>query len=196
MASSSHVATFVAIARFVGIVFPALYCGVTCDYSFTFVQPIVDHAPNQKVMAKQWYYGYRTGPLWVPPLVAPGTFSNLFLAYIAKDPFQQNFYLAAAMGIFSILPITFLYMEPGINGAAKWKTQTLLKDEGFSLPETTIFMPSARKHGGTQASRRWAEKTDMKELILHWRFINNFRWVIGGIAAVLSGYATLSQLAV
>lgn len=45
-------------------------------------------------------------------------------------------------------------IEPGINGAAKWKTPTLLNDEGFSLPETTIFMPSARKHGGTQASRR------------------------------------------
>lgn len=137
-----------------------------------------------------------SGPLWVPPLIAPGTFSNLFLAFMAHGNFQRNVYLAAAMCIFSILPITFLYMEPGINGAAKWKTQTLLRDEGFSLPETTIFMPSARKHGGTQASRRWAEKTDMKELVLFWRYVNNFRWVIGGIAAVLSGYATLSQLPV
>ncbi|EME47276.1 hypothetical protein DOTSEDRAFT_69272 [Dothistroma septosporum NZE10] len=105
-------------------------------------------------------------------------------------------YLGAALTISSILPITFLYMEPGINGAAKWKTETLLNGEGFSLPETSIFMPSARKHRGTQTYRRWAEKTDMKELIPFWRYVNNFRRVIGGIAAAFSGYATLSQLPV
>jgi len=143
-------------------------------------------------MAKQWLHGYQYGPLWVPPLVGPGTLANVFLAYLAQSSFQRNVYIAAALGIFSILPITFLYMEPGINGASKWKVQMLLKDEGFSMPDTTVWWPSAHRHGSTQASRRWAEKTDMKELILFWRKVNNVRWVIAGLAAAASGWATFA----
>ena len=164
--------------------------GFTASDSLTFVQPIVTHAPNQKIMAKQWYHGYSYGPSWVPPLVAPGTLSNVYLALTSSDPLQRNIYIAAATVIFSILPMTFFYMEPGINGASKWKVQSLLKDEGFSLPETTILVPSSVKHGSTQNSRRWAEKTDMQDLIRFWQTVNNVRWVIGGLAAALSGYAT------
>ena len=141
-------------------------------------------------MAKQWYHGYSYGPYWVPPLIAPGTLSNLYLALLASDTISRNCYIAAAFSIFSILPITFFYMEPGINGASKWKVQSLLKDEGFKLPDTTIFLPSSVKHGSTQASRRWADDTDMKELIKFWQSVNNVRWVIAGVATVLSGYAT------
>ena len=164
--------------------------GFTASDSLTFVQPIVTHAPNQKTMAKQWYHGYSYGPSWVPPLVAPGTLSNLYLALVASHPVKRNCYLAAAIGIFSILPITFFYMEPGINGASKWKVQSLLKDEGFSMPDTTIYMPSSVKHGSTHASRKWADGAEMKELIKFWQSVNNVRWVIGGVAAMLSGYAT------
>jgi len=144
-------------------------------------------------MARQWLHGYQYGPLWVPPLVGPGTIANVFLAYIATTSFERNLYIAAAAGIFSILPITFFYMEPGINGASKWKVQMLLKDEGFSMPDTTIYFPHAHRHGSTQASKRWAEKTDMKELILFWAKVNNFRWAIAFVAAALSGYATFRQ---
>lgn len=151
--------------------------GFTASDSTTFVQPIVTHAPNQKIMAKQWYHGYSYGPYWVPPLVAPGTLSNVYLALLETDTGKRNLYIAAAVAIFSILPITFFYMEPGINGASKWKVQSLLKDEGFSLPVTSIFMPSSVKHGSTQASRRWADNSDMKDLIKFWQAINNVRWV-------------------
>lgn len=167
--------------------------GFTISDSATFVMPIITHAPNQKIMAKQWYHGYSYGPYWVPPLVAPGTLSNVYLALMASDIVQRNCYIAAALGIFSILPITFFYMEPGINGATKWKVQSLLKDEGCSMPETTIYAPSSVKHGGTQASRRWADRTDMKDLIKFWQWVNNVRWMIGGAAAMLSGYATCAM---
>lgn len=143
-------------------------------------------------MAKQWLQGYQYGPLWVPPLIGPGTLANTFLAYTASTVTQRNLYIAAAISIFSILPITFFYMEPGINGASKWKVQTLLKDEEFKMEDTTIYYPSAHRHGSTQSSRRWAEQTDMKDLILFWRSVNNWRWVIAGVAAGLSGYATFS----
>ncbi|KAK4546453.1 hypothetical protein LTR36_002130 [Oleoguttula mirabilis] len=145
-------------------------------------------------MAKQWLHGYQYGPLWVPPLIAPATAANALLAYLAETPMQRWMYVAAALSIFSILPITFLYMEPGINGAAKWKVQTLLKDEGFVMRDTTVYFPSAHRHGSTRASRAWAEKTDMRELILFWRRVNNVRWVIAGLAAAASGYATFSGL--
>lgn len=127
-------------------------------------------------------------------MVMPGTFSNLYLAYLsASDVVKRNCYIAAALGIFSILPITFFYMEPGINGASKWKVQSLLKSDGFSMPDTKIYMPSSRKHGGTQESREWAEGTGMKDLIKFWQKVNNVRWVIGGVAALLSGYATFAS---
>lgn len=101
-------------------------------------------------------------------------------------------YTAAALAIFCIAPITFLYMEPGINGAAKWKTQQLLKNEGFRLPETQVWAPSAWKHGGTMSSRRWAESTSMKELVLSWQRVNNWRAVLGLSAAFLSGWASFA----
>lgn len=142
-------------------------------------------------MARMWYHGYSYGPYWVPSIVGPGTLTNVYLAMTSPDSTRRSFHLAAAIGIFSILPITFFYMEPGINGACKWKAETLLKDvEGFHMPQTSIFAPSSVKHGSTQASRRWAEETDMKELILFWQRVNNVRWMIGGAAAMLSGYAT------
>lgn len=106
---------------------------------------------------------------------------------------KRDLYLIAAAGIFSILPITFFFMEPNINGACKWKVQSLLRDEGFSMPETTILMPSSRKHGGSRAARAWADRADMKDLIRFWRKVNNFRWVIGGVAAMLSGFASLAM---
>lgn len=122
----------------------------------------------------------------------PGTLSNAYLALIASSVEKRNLYIAAALGIFSILPITFFYMEPGINGATKWKVQSLLKDEGFDMPETTIYAPSSVKHGSTQASRRWAENSSMKDLIIFWQSVNNVRWVVAGVAAMVSGYATFS----
>lgn len=167
--------------------------GFTASDSFTFVQPIITHAPNQKIMAKQWLHGYQYGPYWVPPLVAPGTLANVYLALKSQDPSIRGLYIMAAIGIFSILPITFFYMEPGINGACKWKVQSLLKDEGFSLPETSVFVPSSVKHGSTQESRRWAEGSEMKALIQFWQRVNNVRWVIAGAAAVLSGFASLAR---
>ena len=198
------------LTRFIGIVAPSLYCGNTAQYSayrnrltllaepgftasdsLTFVQPILSHAPNQKVMAKQWLHGYQYGPYWVPPLIAPATLANLYLALGSQDLVKRGMYVVAAMGIFSILPITFFYMEPGINGACKWKVQSLLKEEGFSMPETSVFVPSSVKHGSTAASRRWADGSEMGELIQFWRRVNNLRWIIAGFAAVCSGMATL-----
>lgn len=161
--------------------------------SFLMVDPVTNHAPNQKIMAKQWFQAYQLGPKWVPPLLMPGTLSNVVLAYSAQTVLQRYLYILAAIGVFSIAPITFLYMEPGINGACKWRAQMLLKDEKFILPETGIWHPLAHGQGGTDKMRRWAEGSDMKTLVLAWRRINDVRWVIGGIAAVLSGLATFSH---
>jgi hypothetical protein len=169
--------------------------GFTLSDSFTFVQPIVEFAPDAKTMARQWLRGYQYGPIWVPPLVMPGTAANVFLALSSTDMKLKYCYALAAACIFAIAPITFLYMEPGINGALKWKVQSLLKEEGFHMKDTKIWLPHAHRHGSTQASRRWAERTEIKELILFWRHVNNFRWMLGGVAAALSGWATLSQVA-
>lgn len=143
-------------------------------------------------MAAQWLHGYQYGPSWVPPLIAPGTLSNLLLAYVCSDELRRTVYLTAALGIFSILPMTFFYMEPGINGASKWKAQSLLKDQGVVMQETSLLMPSSRKHGSTLSSRRWAERSDMRDLIKFWQAVNNVRWVVGAVAAMASGYASFA----
>ncbi|KAL1837345.1 hypothetical protein VTJ49DRAFT_3973 [Mycothermus thermophilus] len=87
---------------------------------------------NQWNLARQWYILYRQGPRWVPPIVLSGTLSNLYLYFFApnKQPsphIRHSLLAAAALLTFSILPITFFYFEPGINGACKRKYGQLSK---------------------------------------------------------------------
>ena len=88
------------------------------------------HAPP-KLLAKQWLQAYQFAPVFVAPLILLGASSNALLAYFAADsPSYASFlYAAAAFAIASIIPYTALYMEPGVNGAGKWKAQELLRDE-------------------------------------------------------------------
>jgi hypothetical protein len=94
------------------------------------------------------------------------------------------------MGIWSIIPYTLLYMEPGINGSGKWKAQTLLKDEGLDMEENGRGLPDVMKHTGTPEARSWAEGKEMKEVVQTWSDINGWRWVVVGVAAVASGAAS------
>ena len=88
------------------------------------------------------------------------------------------------------MPLTLLYMEPGINGAAKWKVQELLRDEGFQLKENTRFMPRVDRQTARESARRWAEKTDMREIVTIWGKINRWRWVMTAIGIAASAHAT------
>lgn len=81
-------------------------------------------------------------------------------------------------------------MEPGINGAGKWKAQSLLKDEGVIMEENANIMPDVRKHTATHEARKWAEEVEMKDIVQRWNEINWWRWVITSIAAVASGAAS------
>jgi hypothetical protein len=156
-----------------------------------FMHEIADHAPA-KVMAKQWLQMYQKGPYWVLPTVLGGTVSNAILAYLATQSSQRVAYVLAAASIWSILPMTFLYFEPGINGACKWKVESILKDEGFSMPESTrILPPSTVKHSATESAKKWAARTSLKELVEFWGKVNHVRWVVALAAAAASGYATL-----
>jgi hypothetical protein len=92
----------------------------------------------------------------------------------------------AAVGIGSIIPYTLLYMEPGVNGAGKWKAESLLKDEGVKMEDGQ----GVNKHTATAAARQWAEGQEMKDIVQRWSEINGWRWVITGAAAVASGLAT------
>jgi hypothetical protein len=80
-------------------------------------------------------------------------------------------YVVAALAIASIIPYTALYMEPGVNGAGKWKVQESLRDEGFQL-----------KAAG-------AEKVVMKTIAKKWVTTNSWRYVITGFAMAVSAIA-------
>jgi len=89
-----------------------------------------------------------------------------------------------------ILPVTLLFFEPGINGACKWKVQSLLRDEGFEMPEGN-GRPSPFLHTASESSRQWADKSEMKDLVATWGTVNHGRWALGILAAAVSGLASL-----
>ena len=99
-----------------------------------------------------------------------------------------------------MLPITFLYFEPGINGACKWKVETLLKDDKYEngeqaeefklLPDKRegkgVGGMSVKRHSAREGAKRWAEETGMGELVGQWVKRNDGRWVLGGLAGYVS----------
>ncbi|AEO70738.1 uncharacterized protein THITE_46397 [Thermothielavioides terrestris NRRL 8126] len=170
--------------------------------------------PNSKLLATQWLALYQQGPKWVPPLVHAGALANLYLAFLASHHHYQHqhhqatqstaLHLAAALATLALLPLTFAYFEPGVNGACKWKVERLLVEDGFRLSPPAATAParwkgvgvvvrrlpvSVRRHSATEGAKRWAEAADMRELVLAWAARNHVRWVMGLVAGVLSSVA-------
>ncbi|KAK3688090.1 hypothetical protein B0T22DRAFT_144282 [Podospora appendiculata] len=151
-----------------------------------------------KLLAKQWLHLYQQSPYWVLPTVLSGLSSNFYPAFQSPSSRNQQttFYLAAALTIGSILPITFLYFEPRVNGACKWKARTLLRQAGEKAPELSgdklpAVVPSSEKQSATRETRERAERGDIGTLVMAWARANHLRWAVGSAAAGLSGYATL-----
>ena len=150
---------------------------------------LATHAPP-RLLAKQWSQAYQAAPIFVAPLVLSGIFSNAALAWLtAASPLRaSSLYALAAITTASIIPYTALYMEPGINGSAKWKAQELLRGEGVKLKGV------GRGIGNDSASarsKRWAESVEMKTIVEMWARTNAWRYVITIVAAVLSATATV-----
>ncbi|GAB1316586.1 hypothetical protein MFIFM68171_06796 [Madurella fahalii] len=188
-------------AQWAGIAMPTLYAGITFQYSLTL--PLLVHtSPDHKTLARQWLAVYQQGPVFVPPLICIGTLASAYLSYLnppsssfpsPRSSFltAQTLYAAAAVLTLSIMPITFLYFEPGINGACKWKVQRLLEQDGFRMPEGEKGrIPRVDRHSASEASKEWAERAEMGELVRSWVRRNHGRWVVGLLAGGLSGLAT------
>lgn len=82
-----------------------------------------------------------------------------------------------------------LAMEPGVNGAGKWKAQLLLEEDGFVMPVNEGGMPSVWTHSASPDSKRWAEGAEMKDIVRRWGEINMYRAYLVGFAAFVSGFA-------
>ena len=162
---------------------------MTCCYSVAAVKPIIDHAYNDKTLAKMWLQSYQLGPIWVGPTIIPGAAANLYLAHLASDdPTRAALYTVSAVLIFSIMPITLGYMEFNINGACKWKVQSLLAGEGYHMPAWN-GISSAHRHSASEKSKKWADEWTMKQLVQRWKEWNDFRWALTGFAVLLIGFA-------
>ncbi|KAK4900471.1 hypothetical protein LTR49_027439 [Elasticomyces elasticus] len=167
--------TYAPLARFFAATLPALYVGATWCQSIIAVKLILDHAPNARTIAKEWLQGYQWGPAWVIPTIIPGAAANIYLAYLTRnDPFQCALYATSATLVLFIMPFTLGWMEPGVNGACKWKIQSLLKDEGYYMPPWN-GISSAHRHSASEQSKKWSEEWTMKELVAHWKKFNDFR---------------------
>lgn len=193
-----------SILQVIALVAPSLYTGMfDCNYllssltrqlpglAFTYTHvvmpPLTAHA-SPKILAKQWLQAYQFAPVVVPPLILLGAFSNAFLTYLSTSPRSRSLYAVAAIAIASIIPYTGLYMEPGVNGAGKWKARELLRDEGFVL--------KGRGHGtdkdtASEEAKSWAERVDMKTIAETWARTNAWRYVITGVATAVSAVATV-----
>ncbi|KAK4125880.1 hypothetical protein N657DRAFT_569457 [Parathielavia appendiculata] len=153
-----------------------------------------------KLLARQWLVLYQQGPVWVPPLIYTGFFSNLYVAFSpSSNSFFITLHITAAALTFSIIPITFLYLEPGINGACKWKVEMLLRDAkeggggGFSMPSART-LPSVVRHSVRGGWQRWAERVEMADLVVTWARLNHARWVLGVVAGMVSFVASRGSM--
>jgi hypothetical protein len=151
---------------------------------------MTSHAPP-KLLARQWLQAYQFAPVFVAPLVLLGASSNALLAYLtaASSSRASSLYTVAAVAIASIIPYTALYMEPGVNGAGKWKAQELLRGE-FELKGAG---QGTDKDTANASAKRWAENVDMKTIAETWAKTNAWRYVITGIATVVSATATVNS---
>lgn len=143
---------------------------------------MVTHA-SHKLLARQWLQAYQFAPVFVAPLIILGASSNALLAYLNMSSTRTScLYGAAALLNTSIIPYTALYMEPGVNGAGKWKAQQLLREDGLTLNGRGA---GTDKDTASETSKQWAEKVDMKTIAETWARTNAWRYVITGIASTL-----------
>ncbi|KAL1792055.1 hypothetical protein ACET3X_009806 [Alternaria dauci] len=175
----------------IAIIAPAVYTGFTFAYSHVVMPPLITHAPP-KLLAKQWLQAYQFAPIFVAPLILTGASSNAFLAYVYKGSFSSAkfLYVVAAITNASIIPYTALYMEPGVNGAGKWKVQKILQDEQVVLKGVG---QGTDKDTASQAAKQWAEQVDMKTIAETWARTNAWRYIITAIATVASATASVMR---
>lgn len=151
---------------------------------------MIAHAPP-KMLAKQWLQAYQFAPAIVAPLIVLGTSSNAFLAYLtdATPSHTSMLYTLAAVLIASVIPYTALYMEPGVNGAGKWKAQDLLRGE-FQLQGAG---QGTDKDTARASWKRWAEGVDMGTIVELWTKTNAWRYVITSLATLFSATAIIAS---
>ncbi|KAG7287134.1 hypothetical protein NEMBOFW57_006639 [Staphylotrichum longicolle] len=220
--------TLLPLVQWAAVASPTLYAGITLQYSLTFyilasttTSPTTrgTTTPNPKLLARQWLALYQLGPYWVAPLIHAGTLSNLYLAFSSRpsssssSSSSSNLHLLAALLTLSILPLTFLYFEPGINGACKWKAAALLRKDDHDdeqggtavqllLPERkgggvgVVVKASTVRHSASEASKRWAEREGMEGLVRAWAGRNHGRWVLGVVAGLVGFLAVRTRMMV
>lgn len=166
-----------------------IFSGLTFTYSHVVIPPMIAHAPT-KLLAKQWLQAYQFAPAFVAPLVILSTSSNALLAYLTYGSSSQAsiLYATAAVLSASIIPYTALYMESGVNGAGKWKAQELLRGE-FELQGAG---QGTDKDTARLSWKSWAETVDMKSIAELWARTNALRYVITGVATMISVSATVA----
>jgi hypothetical protein len=154
------------------------------------IPPITTHAPS-KLLAKQWLQAYQFAPAFVAPLILLGTASNGLLSYLTNGvpSYSSVLYATAAVLTASIIPYTALYMEPGVNGAGKWKAQELLRGE-FELQGAG---QGTDKDTAKVSWKSWAETVDMKTIAELWAKTNAWRYIITGVATLISATATITM---
>lgn len=171
------------------LIAPSLYTGFTFAYTHALLPPLLSHAPP-KLLARQWLQAYQFAPVYVAPLILLGLASNTLLAIMS--PSYNYLYAVAALLNASVIAYTALYMEPGVNGAGKWKVREMLRGEDrVGKKEWVVGRQGTGKDTAREEWKRWAESVDMCVIVECWGRANAVRYVVAGVAVGLSAMATV-----
>ncbi|KAK6430538.1 hypothetical protein LTR95_013308 [Oleoguttula sp. CCFEE 5521] len=158
-------------------------------YNYIFIPPLLLHT-DDRGLALQWLSAYQFGARYVRPLAVTSTLSSASLLFSAltstsSDTTIQISYLIGFLSLPLLLAYTLLVMEPGVNGALKYKAKLLVGKKVRFQGRAKI---GEEHETASEASKKWAEGTGVRDLLAVWKRDNDLRMVvslIGGLASVV-----------
>jgi hypothetical protein len=127
------------------------------------VIPPITTHAPSKLLAKQWLQAYQFAPAFVAPLILLGTASNGLLSYLTNGVPSYS----------SVLYATAAVLTASIE----------LQGAGQGTDKDTAKV----------SWKSWAETVDMKTIAELWAKTNAWRYIITGVATLISATATITM---
>nr|OQO28328.1 hypothetical protein B0A51_05447 [Rachicladosporium sp. CCFEE 5018] len=180
------------IAQLVSSLLPAFFAGTIFGYNYIFIPPLLLHT-DDRTLALQWLSAYQFGARYVRPLAATSTLSSAYLLYSAlgssdTDTTVKLSYLTGFLSLPMLLAYTLLVMEPGVNGALKHKVKLLVGEKVKFHGRAKV---GEEHETASKRSKKWAEKTGVRELLAVWKRDNDLRMAVSLIGALASMVGSL-----
>ncbi|OQO08373.1 hypothetical protein B0A48_06243 [Cryoendolithus antarcticus] len=168
------------LAQLISSLLPAFFAGTIFGYNYIFIPPLLLHT-DDRTLALQWLSAYQFGARYVRPLATASTLSSAYLLFsvLRSSNAELTMRLSYLLGFISLpllLAYTLMIMEPGVNGALKYKSKLLIGDKVKFQGRAKV---GEEHETASEASKEWAEKTGVRELLAYGRkpSVGKFSWV-------------------